>query len=90
MRELLEKISLLEDELDEAQMQAEYWLDEEHFDEQKAENFEKKADAVYEELYAEVEKASTAIVKFTSGAVDKKTATIMLRTKRSEIERLFA
>lgn len=89
MKELLMKIDEMEQELNKVQEQAEYWLTEEHYDEVKSEQYEQEGDSIYEKLYALIENAADQIVSITSGRVDKKTARVMLRTKRTELERLF-
>ena len=90
MKELLRKIKVLEKEMDKAQDQSEYWLENEHFDLEKSERFEKEADAIYERLYKLLNQTADRIVSITSGQVDKVTAMTMIRCRRSEIERIFA
>ena len=90
MKELLRKIKVLEKEMDKAQDQSEYWLEDEHFDLEKSERFEKEADAIYESLYKLLNQTADRIVSITSGQVDKVTAMTMIRCRRSEIERIFA
>lgn len=89
MKELIMQINEMERELSKVQEQAEYWLAEEHYDEAKSEQYEQEGDCIYEKLYALFENAADQIVSITSGGVDKKTARVMIRTKRAEIERLF-
>ena len=90
MKELLRKIKVLEKEMDKDQDQSEYWLEDEHFDLEKSERFEKEADAIYERLYKLLNQTADRIVSITSGQVDKVTAMTMIRCRRSEIERIFA
>lgn len=90
MKELLRQISSMEQDLNKVQEQADYWLNEEHYDEEKSEKYEQHGDKIYEKLYALIEEAADQIVSITSGNVDKKTARVMIRTKREELERLFA
>ena len=90
MKELLRKIKVLEKEMDKAQDQSEYWLEDEHFDLEKSERFEKEADAIYERLYKLLNQTADRIVSITSGQVDKVTAMTMIRCRRSEIVRIFA
>lgn len=89
MKELLMQIDEMEQELNKVQEQAEYWLAEEHYDEIKSEQYEQEGDSIYEKLYALIENAADQIVSITSGRIEKKTARVMLRTKRTELERLF-
>lgn len=89
MKKLLMQIDELEQELNKVQEQAEYWLVEEHYDEDKSEQYEQEGDSIYEKLYALMENAADRIVSITSGRVDKKTARVMIRTKRTELEKLF-
>lgn len=90
MKELLMQIDEMEQELDKVQEQAEYWLAEEHYDEAKSEQYEQEGDIIYEKLYAVIENAADQIVSITSGRIDKKTARVMIRTKRTELKKLFA
>lgn len=89
MKELLMQIDEMEQELNKVQEQAEYWLAEEHYDEAKSEQYEQEGDSIYEKLYALIENAADQIVSITSGRIDKKTARVMIRTKRTELEKLF-
>lgn len=89
MKELLKQIDLIERDLNKVQEQADYWLTAEHYNEDKAEEYELKGDALYGELFDLMERAADQIVNITSGSVDKKTARVMLRTKRTELEELF-
>lgn len=89
MRELLNKMQVMEDEMNEAQQQSEYWADEKHFDKEKSDKFEAEADVIYEELYRIFNQAAEKIVSITSGQIDKATAMKMIRCRRSEVERIF-
>lgn len=89
MRNLLEKIRALEGEMDKAQEQTEYWLENEHFDLEKSVRFEREADDIYESLYKLFNQAAEKIVSLTSGQIDKVTAMAMIRCRRSEVERIF-
>ncbi len=90
MKELLMQIDEMEQELNKVQEQAEYWLAEEHYDEVKSEQYEQEGDSIYEKLYALIENAADQIVSITSGRIDKKTARVIIRTKRTELKKLFA
>ena len=90
MKELLMQIEEMEQELNKVQEQAEYWLAEEHYDEVKSEQYEQEGDSIYEKLYALIENAADQIVSITSGRIDKKTARVIIRTKRTELKKLFA
>lgn len=90
MKELLMQIDEMEQELNKVQEQAEYWLAEEHYDEVKSEQYEQEGDSIYEKLYALIENAADQIVSITSGRIDKKTARVMIRTKKTELKKLFA
>ena len=83
------QIDEMEQELNKLQEQAEYWLAEEHYDEVKSEQYEQEGDNIYEKLYALIENAADQIVSITLGRIDKKTARVMIRTKRTELEKLF-
>jgi len=89
MKELLKQIELVEQDMNKAQEQADYWLTVEPFNEDKVEEYEQKGDVLYEKLFDLIEKAADQIVRITSGGVDKQTARVMIRTKRKELERLF-
>lgn len=90
MKDLLKKMKAMENEMEEAQNQSEYWLEDEHFNEEKSDKFEKEADAIYEELYILFDQAADKIVNITSGQIDKVTAMTMIRCRRSEVERIFS
>lgn len=89
MKNLLNRMQIMENEMELAQQQSDYWLEEEHFNEEKAEKFEQEADAIYEELYRLFNKAAEKIVSITSGQIDKAMAMTMIRCRRSEVERIF-
>lgn len=90
MKDLLKQIESAEQDMNRAQEQAEYWLSEDHYNEEKSEECEQEGDRIYKNLFALYEKAADQIVKITSGGVDKQTARVMIRTKQKELERLFA
>lgn len=90
MKELLRKIRALEQEMEKAEQQSEYWLQEEHFDMEKSDSFEAEADSIYKSLYQLLNQAAEKIVSATFGRVDMVTARAMIRERRSDIERLFA
>lgn len=76
-------------EMDKAQEQTEYWLENEHFDLEKSARFEREADDIYERLYKLINQAAEKIVSITYGQINKFTAMEMLRCRRSEVERIF-
>ncbi len=90
MKELRRKIRVLEQEMEKAEQQSEYWLQEEHFDMEKSDSFEAEADLIYESVYQLLNQAAEKIVSTTFGRVDMVTARAMIRERRSDIERLFA
>lgn len=90
MKELLNQMKAMEQEMESYEEQADYWTEEEHFDEAKAEQFSEQADVVYEALYKLFDKAAEKIVSITSGQVDKITAMKMIRCRRADVERIFA
>ena len=90
MKELLKKMRDLEQEMEKAEQQSEYWLQEGHFDIEQSNRFEAEADSIYENLYQLLDQAAEVIVSTTFGRVDKSTARAMIRERRSDIERLFA
>ena len=90
MKELLKKMRVLEQEMEKAEQQSEYWLQEEHFDIEQSNRFEAEEDSIYENLYQLLDQAAEVIVSTTFGRVDKSTARAMIRERRSDIERLFA
>lgn len=90
MKQLLNQMKVIEQKMESLEDQAEYWLQEEHFDEEKSDRYEAEADAVYEELYKIFDRASEKIVKMTAGQIDKVTAMLMIRSRRTEVERIFA
>lgn len=90
MRDLLNKMQVMENEMELAHQQSDYWMEEEHFDEEKSMRFEQEADVIYEELYRIFDKAAEKIVSITSGQINKAMAMTMIRCRRSEVERIFA
>lgn len=89
MRDLLKKMQIMEQEMEKAEQQSEYWTEEEHFDIEKASQYEAEADRIYETVYQLHNQAADMIACITSGQIDKVTAMTMIRTKRTELERLF-
>lgn len=51
MKEVLKKLRNLEAEMEEAEKQSEYWMQEEHLDMEKSDSYEAEADRLYEEVY---------------------------------------
>lgn len=90
MKELFRKIRDLEQEMEKAEQQSEYWLQEEHFDIEKSAKFEAEADSIYKSLYQLLDQAAEVIISTTFGRIDKITARTMIRERRTDIERLFA
>ena len=90
MKNLLRKMRILEQEMEKAERQSEYWMQEEHFDMEQADKFEAEADSIYESLHQLFEQAAEKIVSITSGRIDEITARAMIRERRADIERLFA
>jgi len=89
MKDVLKKLRILEDEMEEAENQSEYWMEEEHLDMDKADSYEAEADRLYQEVYKIHNQVADFIVNLTSGQVDKVTAMMMIRQKRSEVERIL-
>lgn len=89
MKDVLKKLRILEDEMEEAENQSEYWMEEEHLDMDKADSYEAEADRLYQEVYKTHNQVADFIVNLTSGQVDKVTAMMMIRQKRSEVERIL-
>ena len=90
MKDVLKKLRILEDEMEEAENQSEYWMEEEHLDMDKADSYEAEADRLYQEVYKTHNQVADFIVNLTSGQVDKVTAMMMMiRQKRSEVERIL-
>ena len=90
MKDLLNKMKIMENEMMATEQMSDYWMEENHFDEEKAEKYEAEADAIYEHLYKLFEQAADRIVSITTGQIDKVTAMTMIRCRRSEVERIFS
>lgn len=90
MKDLIKKIHILEKKMDKIQAKSEYWLEKEHLDIEKSDQFEQEADEIYESLYRLFDQAAERIVSITSGQIDKITAMKMIRCRRKEVERIFA
>lgn len=88
MEELLKKIKKLEIEMKEYEDATEYWIEQENLEESS--KYEKLADEVYERLYELLNQAADMIVGITSGQIDKSVAMEMIRSRRAEVERIFA
>ena len=89
MKDVLKKLRILEEEMEEAENQSEYWMEEEHLDMDKADSYEAEADRLYQEVYKIHNQVADFIVNLTSGQVDKVTAMMMMRQRRSEVERIL-
>lgn len=89
MKDILKKLRILEDEMEEAENQSEYWMEDEHLDMDKADSYEAEADRLYQEVYKIHNQVADFIVNLTSGQVDKVTAMMMMRQRRSEVERIL-
>lgn len=90
MKELLHRIKEMENEIDGIEQKIDYWMSEDHFNETKVEQYEQQSDEVYERLYRVFDQAASMIVSITAGQVDKITAMSMIRSRRSDVERIFA
>lgn len=89
MKEVLKKLRVLEAEMEEAENQSEYWMEEEHLDMEKSDNYEAEADRLYQEVYKMHNQVADFIVNLTSGQIDKVTAMLMMRQRRSDVERIL-
>ena len=66
MKEVLKKLRALEAEMEEAENQSEYWMEEEHLDMEKSDNYEAEADRLYQEVYKMHNQVADFIVNLTS------------------------
>ena len=82
-------ITYLEAEMEEAENQSEYWMEEEHLDMEKSNSYEAEADRMYQEVYKMHNQVADFIVSLTSGQIDKVTAMLMMRQRRSDVERIL-
>lgn len=89
MKELLKKLRALEAEMEEAENQSEYWMEEEHLDMEKSNSYEAEADRMYQEVYKMYNQVADFIVSLTSGQIDKVTAILMMRQRRPDVERIL-
>ena len=89
MKEVLKKLRALEAEMEEAENQSEYWMEEEHLDMEKSDNYEAEADRLYQEAYKMHNQVADFIVHPTSGQIDQVTAMLMMRQRRSDVERIL-
>ncbi len=80
---------VLEKKMEKAEQQSEYWMEEEHFDIEKSDQYEAEADRIYKSLYQLYNQAADMIVSITSGQIDKRIAMEMIRSKQEEVERIF-
>lgn len=89
MKEVLRKLRILETEMEEAENQSEYWRQEEHLNMDKSDSYEAEADRLYQEVYKICDQIADFIVSLTSGQIDKVTAMMMMRQRRSDVERIL-
>ena len=89
MKEVLKKLRALEAEMEEAENQSEYWMEEEHLDMEKSDSYEVEADRLYEEVYKLSNQVADFIVSPTSGQIDKVMAMTMMRQRREDVERIL-
>lgn len=89
MKEVLKKLRDLEAEMEEAENQSEYWMEEEHLDMEKSNSYEAEADRLYQEVYKMHNQVADFIVSLTSGQIDKVTAMLMMRQRRSDVLMMF-
>jgi len=89
MKEVLKKLRALEAEMEEAENQSEYWMEEEHLDMEKSDSYEVEADRLYEEVYKLSNQVEDFIVSLTSGQIDKVMAMTMMRQRREDVERIL-
>lgn len=89
MKEVLKKLRALEAEMEEAENQSEYWMEEEHLDMEKSDSYEVEADRLYEEVYKLSNQVADFIVSLTSGQIDKAMAMTMMRQRREDVERIL-
>lgn len=85
----IEEVKNLEAEMEEAENQSEYWMEEEHLDMDKSDSYEAEADRLYQEVYKMHNQVADFIVSLTSGQIDKVTAMLMMRQRRSDVERIL-
>lgn len=89
MKEVLKKLRALEAEMEEAENQSEYWMEEERLDMEKSDSYEVEADRLYEEVYKLSNQVADFIVSLTSGQIDKAMAMTMMRQRREDVERIL-
>ena len=89
MKEVLKKLRALEAEMEEAENQSEYWMEEEHLDMEKSDSYEVEADRLYEEVYKLSNQVADFIVSLTSDQIDKVMAMTMMRQRREDVERIL-
>lgn len=89
MKEVLKKLRALEAEMEEAENQSEYWMEEEHLDMEKSDSYEVEADRLYEEVYKLSNQVADFIASLTSGQIDKAMAMTMMRQRREDVERIL-
>ena len=89
MKDVLKKLRNLEAEMEEAENQSEYWMQEEHLDMEKSDSYEAEADRLYQEVYKMHNQVADFIVSLTSSQIDKVTAMLMIRQRRSDVERIL-
>ena len=89
MKEVLKKLRTLEAEMEEAENQSQYWMEEEHLDMEKSNSYEAEADRLYQEVYKMHNQVADFIVSLTSGQIDKVMAMTMMRQRREDVDRIL-
>lgn len=89
MKDVLKELRNLETEMEEAENQSEYWMQEEHLDMEKSDSYEAEADRLHEEVYKLSNQVTDFIVSLTSGRIDKVMAMTMMRQRREDVERIL-
>lgn len=91
VKEMLDKLEGLEMELDEKEMMADHWLDdEEECNIELAEIYEAEADVLYREIYELFGLIAEKIVVVTGGEVNEVKARAMVMNKREDVKRIFS
>lgn len=89
MKEMLKKLKDLESEMEEAENQTEYWLQAEHFDIAKSENYGTESDRLYVEVNRIRNIVADFIVNLTYCQINKIMALNMIMQRRADVEKLL-
>lgn len=86
---LFNKLEELEKEMKQHEEMQDYWLNDEHYNLEKSEEYEELADITYKKVYEATKEIATKIVEITKFQVTFSIAMQMVQTKRETLKELL-